>query len=461
MNLLKAFKGKAFVVPLAILAALVMLAVNEAAYWQSKRSMDILVSMGASRATILDLTENLVNVESSQRGFVIAGNEDLLKLLDGQTSEIEEGFQLLAREHAHILKFMAALDRFRTKVNLRLSLLKQAAQLRREGRLDEAIRVALQTEGTIEVVHALDDELLAIETAGRDERRVSVYQALMVARIGVAVFTALGLLALLLYLRQAKQLGRHQQDLKVIERTLRDKLETEVAERTAELTDLTRYLLTAREDERARLARNLHDDLGALLTSAKLDAARIKPRIANSAPEALELLVHLVTSLNACVALGRDIIENLRPSALGNLGLAAALEILAGESAQTSAIQILCELEPVKLSEDSELTVYRLVQEALTNAAKYAKASLIQIKLVAIANQARITVIDNGVGFQTRAKPSAAYGLLGMRLRVEASGGTLSVTSAPNRGTEIQATLPLAVDDAPCQPNPTQPAPFG
>lgn len=121
----------------------------------------------------------------------------------------------------------------------------------------------------------------------------------------------------------------------------------QVAERTAELTELTRHLLNAREVERNRLARNLHDDLGALLTSAKLDVARLKPRLGSGSPEALELLAHLVGKLNACVALGRNIIENLRPSALSNLGLVTALEILA-ETANL-ALQPLAQRAPFGL----------------------------------------------------------------------------------------------------------------
>ena len=100
----------------------------------------------------------------------------------------------------------------------------------------------------------------------------------------------------------------------------RDRLEIDVARRTAQLTELTQHLQTAREDERNRLARNLHDELGALLTSAKLDAARIKSRLAGMAPEALERLAHLVETLNASIALGRSIIEDLRPSTLGQPG---------------------------------------------------------------------------------------------------------------------------------------------
>ena len=163
----------------------------------------------------------------------------------------------------------------------------------------------------------------------------------------------------------------------------RDRLELEVAQRTAQLTELTHHLQTAREDERSRLARDLHDELGALLTSAKLDAARIKSRLAGTAPEALERLSHLVETLNSGIAMKRRIIEDLRPSALGNLGLVAALEILAREFAEQSGIAVHHALEPVPLEADAELVVYRLVQEAITNIAKYAKAKQVWVSLSA------------------------------------------------------------------------------
>lgn len=441
MNLRQSLKGKAFVVPLSILAALLMLAMNEGGYWQAKRAMDGLESMQPTRGTILQLKENLVNSESSQRGYALTGREDLLKPVDAANLKIEQAFASLAQQHADDAKFMAALASLRFSAAGRMSEIQEAVRLRRAGQVDEASRLALQHVGTMVVVQALDDGLLAIESERRTEQRALVYQALMMARIGVGVLTALGLLALLLHLRQARQLGRHQQDLKVIERTLRDKLEAEVAQRTAELTDLTRYLLNAREDERNRLARNLHDDLGALLTSAKLDAARIKPRLAKSAPDALDLLAHLVARLNACVVLGRNIIENLRPSALSNLGLVATLEILAGEFSENSGVSIECQLEPVRLCANTELIVYRVVQEALTNIAKYAHASQVWIKLSSLGGQAVISVRDNGQGFDAKVKPNAAFGLVGMRFRVEAEGGAMSVTSVAGSGTTVQAAL--------------------
>ena len=211
--------------------------------------------------------------------------------------------------------------------------------------------------------------------------------------------------------------------------------------RTAELTE---RLQTAREDERHRLARNLHDDLGSLLTSAKLDAARIKPRIASKAPEALELLAHLVATLNSSVALGRRIIEDLRPSALVNLGLLPTLEILAREFTVQSGVPVATELEPVTLQPTCELMVYRLVQEAFTNITKYAKAHQVWLTVQLRGEVLEVCVRDDGVGFDTDARSGSQYGLLGMRYRVQAEGGRLEITSSPGQGTRVLARLAIA-----------------
>lgn len=266
---------------------------------------------------------------------------------------------------------------------------------------------------------------------------------LLLAALAAALLIV-SLVALKMYWRQRLTLKELQQELQRTVQAARDRLETEVLLRTAQLTELTHHLQTAREDERHRLARNLHDDLGALLTSAKLDAARIKPRLLDKAPEALDLLAHLVSTLNSGIALGRSIIEDLRPSALSNLGLVATLEILTREFAENSGIEVHCSLADVELQASAELMIYRMVQEATTNILKYAHASQVWVSLALEHDQVAVSVRDDGVGFDSRVRARSAYGLVGMRFRVEAEGGTLSLVSAPGQGTLISVKLPPA-----------------
>jgi signal transduction histidine kinase len=220
------------------------------------------------------------------------------------------------------------------------------------------------------------------------------------------------------------------------------RLEAKVDRQTAQLIELTQHLLTVREEERARLARDLHDELGSLLTSAKLDAARLRSRLSAGAPEALPLLAHLVTLLDAGIALKRNIVEALQPSALSNLGLAEALEILARDFGERSGLTVHRKLEEVALAPAAALVVYRLVQEAITNITKYADPAHVWISLTTRHDRVVVTVQDDGAGFDVAAAPRSAYGLIGMRYRVEAERGTLVVESAPGHGTLVRASLP-------------------
>jgi len=306
-----------------------------------------------------------------------------------------------------------------------------------------AVGMLLISEGSYWRSSLALDKLVAVHVSRATDADAAALRAtLMLGRIGVAGLSLACLLALVMYLRQTLALKRQQQALQHLIRAERDRLGAEVIQRTAQLTELTQHLQNAREDERQRLARDLHDELGALLTSAKLDAARIRSRLAGTAPEALERLAHLVQTLNSGIALKRRIVEDLRPSALEALGLVPTLEILAQEFGEPAGIAVHCALQPVVLTPAAQLVVYRLVQESFTNIAKHAKAGQVWLSMAAEHGQVEVSVRDDGVGFDATLPPRSAYGLVGMRYRVEAERGTLALESAPGRGTLIRMTLP-------------------
>ena len=228
-------------------------------------------------------------------------------------------------------------------------------------------------------------------------------------------------------------------------------LEDQVRARTDELTALTRHLQSAQEEERSRLASELHDELGAIFTTAKMDAVRLKARLGPLEPDAELRLAHMIETLNMGVDLKRRIIEDLRPSALSNLGLVQALQILTNEFSRTSGLELDCAFDEVKLTPSAQLTVYRLVQEALANVAKYARARLVSVTLVAQEpDQAQVLVSDDGVGFDGTVRRGGAHGLSGIRYRVEAERGVFSIDSVEGLGTRISASLPLLRDFSEC-----------
>ena len=298
---------------------------------------------------------------------------------------------------------------------------------------------------SVATLDLIDAQMRTLAVPGMALSRDALLQTLILSRIGVAVLSLICFVALFMVLRQGLVLQQQQQVLKRLAEVEHGKLEVVVAQRTVQLIELTHHLQTAREDERNRLARDLHDELGALLTSAKLDAARIRSRLAGLQPEALERLAHLVQSLDHVIAFKRRITEDLRPSALTHLGLVATLQIQTAEFAEASGTPVHCALQPVPLTPAAELTVYRLVQEAITNISKYARASQVWVSLDRLGDAVRLVVRDDGVGFDADVQPRSAHGLLGMRYRVLAEGGTLQLATAPGLGTRIEVMLPAAV----------------
>ena len=176
-----------------------------------------------------------------------------------------------------------------------------------EGRTDAWRELLLTNIGQekMDAIRAASRQLLEIESIKIEAGRSGVYRTLMLNRVGVIAMTAVSLLALFMYLRQTRALETQRIAQQRALQAERDFLETEVDRRTEQLTELARHLQTAREDERNRLARDLHDELGALLTAAKLDVARLKSRLGLLTPEATDRLSHLNETLNSGIEIGR------------------------------------------------------------------------------------------------------------------------------------------------------------
>lgn len=447
MRFLKVVRGNPIVFSLAAGFALAILLISEGSYRQSIARLDAVPAMLDTQSNLRNLADGVVNAETSERGYLVTGRKEYRIPYEDAIKNVDLALEYLVPYYSSKPETAEILSKLKAATETKLSELALTIQLIDEGKSEAAKDIMMSDIGKeqMDIVRKTSQELLEYQSRTITRNRQGIYSSLLLSRIGVAGLMILGLLALFMYLRQIFLFTQQQTELQRMLQAERDRLEAEVLERTVQLTQLAQHLQTAREDERNRLARNLHDDLGSLLTSAKLDAARIKSRLAASAPEALDLLAHLVSTLNSGIALGRRIIEDLRPSALSNLGLVSTLEILAREFSDSTEVQVHTTLAPVELNPAAELMVYRLVQEAITNISKYAKAQQVWIELGTHNNEVEVSVRDDGVGFNTSTKPQSAYGLVGMRYRVEAEGGVLSLASAPGQGTLIRAKLPAAV----------------
>ena len=430
--------------PFALLAALLLIGINEVGH---KRSQDAVQAMSHGQQTrnaANRLLQSMLDAETGQRGYLLTGNEGYLEPYDKAVITVKTNLEELHTQYLHSTEDLQQFALLALAVSRKLAEMELSLRLRRQGNEDAWKFILFTDVGRehMDSIRQLAHTLIERSSRKIQEHQSQIVQSLMLSRIGIATVTAIGLLAFYMYLRQARTLQQmNQREQEVLERE-RERLEGLVRERTASLSELASHLQQVREDERGFLARELHDELGALLTSAKLDVARLKSKIDHQAPDIAERLKHLNETLNSGIALKRRIIEDLRPSSLSNLGLTAALEILTREHAEGTGIEVETNLEAVELTEATQLTVYRLVQEALTNISKYAKAKKVLVTVHGYPTHVAVQVRDDGAGFDPAGVGPTSHGLAGMRHRVEAAGGRLTITSSADSGTLISAVLP-------------------
>ena len=430
--------------PLAVMAAVFLIFINEASFRQSTAAVTSLEQAQQTRIAINKLVRQLLDAETGQRGYLLTGDKRYLEPYDKALKDINQNLGILRQLFMPNQDQFSEFDTMSRHVSRKLAEMELTVRMRAQGN-DDGWKFVLTTDvgkEQMDSIRDFSDKLLDNNAKKMEKSQAQIKKALLMSRIGIATTALIGLLAFYLYLLQTQALvALSLREHKALEHE-RDLLEKQVKERTTSLAELATHLQNVREDERGHLARELHDELGALLTAAKLDVARLKSRMVGNLPEAAERLEHLTHTLNTGIALKRRIVENLRPSSLSHLGLVASLEILAREFEERSELSIATDFEAVEIDESTQLTVYRLVQESLTNMAKYANASEAEISLHNFDCYIIVEVKDNGKGFKLEDVGSGSHGLAGMRHRVEAVGGKITVVSSKEHGTKIKAVLP-------------------
>jgi len=212
------------------------------------------------------------------------------------------------------------------------------------------------------------------------------------------------------------------------------------------LRELASYINTLREEQRARIARELHDVVGGILTSMKLDIQRINRRV--DEPGVKGIVEDLLGLVQESISAVRQISEELRPGVLDHLGLHAALKSALQQFSERTEIgaTLLPEHFDVELSQSRATTVYRIFQEALTNIARHAKARQVDVRLCREGAELLLDIVDDGQGFTPSSRTGKSIGLVGMSERARELGGSLTIGEGANgAGTRIALRIPLEV----------------
>lgn len=218
-----------------------------------------------------------------------------------------------------------------------------------------------------------------------------------------------------------------------------------MAESEAHLRQLSIFLQKVREQDRAHFARELHDELGQNLTALRIDFNTLAGDLGSTEPRVVARLEAIDRMIDSTVDSVRRICEDLRPGMLDDLGLEAALKSYTKRFTRQFGVacDISLEREDYGLDEPMTTAVFRIVQEALTNVARHAKAQNAMVSLQAHGEDLLLTIADDGCGLPADVSGERkTFGLLGIRERVSMLGGNIAIDSAPGRGTHIEVTIP-------------------
>jgi signal transduction histidine kinase len=420
------------------------------------RNLDGLKAANARQAQADRVTAKLqylnllvTDAESGLRGYFLSDSDTYLGPLRTAQRELDGQFDSLKQLLADNPSQLKNLAQLQTLVRRRIHLMTQGLDVYRHGGLQDILAISrTQDDKThmdeirlqVVIMTGEQNELLAQRSNAffDQHRRASL--------LGLGINIAALVVLVLFYQLIRRGFRARLQAERALQQT-NDHLETLVAARTEQLSVLSRHLISVSEEEKARLARELHDEMGANLTAIGMGLASVGDGLKASHPEHAVTLGRARETLIETVEMKRRIVEGLRPSLLDNLGLVAALQSYCEDFGRMTGID--CEPLIDDCADTAEPTqaiaLFRITQESLNNVAKYAQARHVVVHLAREGEAFTLEISDDGVGIPPDAmRRSRSHGLLGMRERALLLGGTLHVGRGVNGiGTCVSACVPV------------------
>ena len=447
---------------LVVVALIFSAAIVLGAAYVSRANIDKMAAISAELTGTGDLLDTATRtrsvlhaMETSQRGYLLTGEKEYLAPYlrgEGMIDELLADLRKRATGKDRQMRRIAAVDRLVAAKREELANTLKAADV---GDRTSALRIVNSKRG-FEVMESLLALLAEIRAEELQQR--AIYKNLLdeqnwISEVSEFVTSAVVLsqlaLCYFLLLRYLRQRREAEARLEAANAGLED----EVRERTMELRDLSLHLMSAREDEKARIARELHDEIGSSLTAVNMDLTSVRQKLGE---ETLlgSRLTRAAGTLRSTVESMRRIIEGLRPTMLESLGLREAVRSWARDYAERIGVPLTVDIpdEIPPLPAGTPIGLFRIVQEALTNALRHAKAKSVRLTMRAGDGEVVLEVVDDGTGIQPRSSGSGngkgkrtSHGLLGIRERAMAMGGVCTIGPGPDgRGTEVRVTVPAA-----------------
>ncbi len=403
------------------------------------------------QASLHEALALVVDAETGQRGYLLTGKEEYLTPYNNALPKIGGTFNRLREMLVTYgtAQERDALSKLNGLVGQKLAELETAIALyKRNG--DSATQALLDTgigRRAMEDIRAEVDGMAAAQQQQLTAAMNRWSDDVAFARLGMQIMTAFAIALLLVVWLLARRDAQQREARRRAMVEDKRRLENEVEQRTAELSELSSYLQRVREDEKSKLARDIHDELGGILVSAKMDIAWVEDYLRkHHEPQVTAKLERALQALDDGVQIKRRIIEDLRPTLLDNLGLSAALDWQVREVCDRAGLACTIDTpaDDSDLPSEVAIALYRILQEALTNIVKYAGAKTVRVDLGVTATDVTLLIEDDGIGIPDHAQGNLlSHGIAGMRQRIRALHGEFAISRRPEGGTLIEVHVPL------------------
>ncbi len=431
-----------------IAVSLGMLVSSEVGHLRLKSSYDDVIQETGTSGELSVLVGYVAQAESSQRGYLLTERKKYLDAYNSARPSIGPLFTQLQTiyEASSDVQLKADFKAVTAALDERLSLLDTTFGMAVSGKKELALELFKTDIGEekMELLRASVQRLLANERLRTTRSVEGLGHNHDMSRLAVAIVTLLNIVLSIFLFRWLRADWVREQQHKRVLTEQREHLDQLVAERTSQLEILASHLQQVSENEKTNLARELHDELGAILTASMMDVSWVRQHLVSDQSALAEKLTRALSHLEQGVQAKRRLIENLMPSTLTSFGLVVALRELT-ENMQASAgwaLELDLPENSLELTQKSSIAMYRIAQESINNIAKYAAAKTVSVALHDDGQAVVLEIRDDGVGFDAHHMRPQSHGLPGMRQRMIGLGGTLQVESQVGRGTRVRARLP-------------------
>ena len=419
------------------------------------RQVEVIRQVRDNIAQLQQLKANMFEAESAQLGYIISRREEYIAPFDAAIKQARINIKLSkviinnTSTNQNKMTKLALLEDISANLEAKSAEMMLTMKLVEQHKIDEANQVISLNIGKLQMQKFIVgmDKLIQMQVTDANDMSKKRKNTVNLARASVIGGALILILLVVMVIKRLlnELLAKSRLQQQVVDENADYKVK--LKKQTLLLRSMALDYQTDVERERQKLSRELHDELGSIFTAIRMDLDWCVKKLAGIAPEIAEKINKTILYVNQGITYQRHIVQALHPSMISTFGFWPALNALIKDAAERNKWQLTLNLpeETTPLNETISLVTYRIVQESLNNASKYAKASAVNVDIMLDEQYIKVEISDDGIGVEMPTLSELTHGLSGMRHRVLAIGGHFEMLSNLNEGVLIRALIPLDV----------------